>query len=95
MMLSASKVLGAANGGKAAIGINLGGTRFNMEFGTPTGKAPPKRDPGIGLPGGVNALVRRGRVGLKNKAIAAISAAIINVTPMVFAIGNSESFLDG
>ena len=92
IILSAPKVRGVTNGGNAEIGIKLGGTKAITEADVPKGNAPPERDPGAGLPGGIRESVISGRLGLMAMTTAEIANARTRA-PIVSLNKVSSSFL--
>ena len=92
IILSAPKVRGVANGGNAEIGIKLGGTKAITDVVVPKGNAPPERDPGAGLPGGINESVISGRLGLMAMTTAEMANARTRA-PIVSLTKVSSSFL--
>ena len=92
IILSAPKVRGVTNGGNAEIGIKLGGTKAITDEVVPKGNAPPERDPGAGLPGGINESVISGRLGLMAMTTAEIANARTRA-PIVSLNKVSSSFL--
>ena len=92
IILSAPKVRGVTNGGNAEIGIKLGGTKAITDEVVPNGNAPPERDPGAGLPGGISESVISGRLGLMAMTTAEIANARTRA-PIVSLNKVSSSFL--
>ena len=92
IILSAPKVRGVTNGGNAEIGIKLGGTKAITDEVVPKGNAPPERDPGAGLPGGISESVISGRLGLMAMTTAEIANARTRA-PIVSLNKVSSSFL--